>query len=141
MQEFGAFDIEKYHLCLKSRLFRSIMGFMYLIASVVLRPYKQLDTLGVMYKSSMERSLSFWDFGFKFLKFFSTVFLIMHEVTTSTQAFVTPLSFYYAYTLQNKIYEFAASSNKILLSKISNSKYVDSQARWLRSHNISYITK
>ena len=39
---------------------------MYLIASVVLRLYKRLDTLGVMYKSSMERSLSFWDFGFKF---------------------------------------------------------------------------
>ena len=56
---------------------------------------------------------------FQVLKFFSTVFLIMHKVTTSTQAFVTPLSFYYAYTLQNKIYEFAASSNKILLSKIS----------------------
>ena len=78
---------------------------------------------------------------FQVLKFFSTVFLIMHEVTTSTLAFVTPLSFYYAYTLQNKIYEFAASSNKILLSKISNSKYVDSQACWLHSHNISYITK
>ena len=55
-----------YHLCLKSWLFRFIMGFMYLIASVVLRPYKRLNTLGVMYKSSMERSLSFWDFGFKF---------------------------------------------------------------------------
>ena len=52
----------------------------------------------------------------------------MHEVTTSTQVFVTPLSFYDAYTLQNKIYEFAASSNKILLLKISNSKYVDSHA-------------
>ena len=78
---------------------------------------------------------------FQVLKFFSTVFLIMHEVTTSTQAFVTPLSFYYAYTLQNKIYEFAASSNRILLSKISNPKYVDSQARWLCSHNISYIMK
>ena len=47
-------------------------------------------------------------------QFFSTVFFIMHKVTTSTQAFVTPLSFYYAYTLQNKIYEFAALSNKIL---------------------------
>ena len=78
---------------------------------------------------------------FQVLKLFSAVFLIMHKVTTSTQAFGTPLSFYYAYTLQNKIYEFAASSNKILLSKISNSKYVDSQARWLRSHNISYIMK
>ena len=66
MQEFGAFDIEKYHLCLKSQLFLFIMSFMYLITSVVLRPYKQLDTLGVMYKSSMEQSLSFWDFGFKF---------------------------------------------------------------------------
>ena len=54
---------------------------------------------------------------FQVLKFFSTVFLIMHEVTTPTQAFVTPLGFYYAYTLQNKIYEFAASSNKILLFK------------------------
>ena len=75
------------------------------------------------------------------LKFFSTVFLIMHKVTTSTQAFVTPLSFYYAYTLQNKIYEFAASSNKILFSRASHSKYVDSQARWLHSHNISDITK
>ena len=66
MQELGVFDIEKYHLCLKSQLFCFIMGFMYLIASVVLRPYKWLDTLGVMYKSSMEQSLSFWDFGFKF---------------------------------------------------------------------------
>ena len=141
MQEFGAFDIEKYHLCLKSQLFRFIMSFMYLIASVVLRLYKQLDTLGVMCKSSIEWSLSFWDFESQVLKFFSTVFFIMHEVTTSTQAFVTPLSFYYAYTLQNKIYEFAASSNKILFSKTSNSKYVDSQACWLRSHNISYIMK
>ena len=66
MQEFKAFDIEKYHLCLKSQLFSFITGFMYLIASVVLRPYKRLDTLGVMYKSLMEQSLSFWDFGFKF---------------------------------------------------------------------------
>ena len=41
----------------------------------------------------------------------------MHEVTTLTQAFVTPLSFYYAYTLQNKLHEFAASSQKILSSK------------------------
>ena len=65
----------------------------------------------------------------------------MHKVTTSTQAFVTPLSFYYAYTLQNKIYEFAALSNKILFWKTSNSKYVDSQACWLHSHNISYIMK
>ena len=40
VQEFGAFDIEKYHLCLKSQLFRFITGFMSLIASVVLRPYK-----------------------------------------------------------------------------------------------------
>ena len=39
---------------------------MYLIASVVLRLYKRLDTLGVIYKSSREQSLSFWDFGFKF---------------------------------------------------------------------------
>ena len=66
VQEFGAFDIEKYHLCLKSRLFHFIMGFMYLITSVVLRLYKWLDTLGVMYKSSMEWSLSFWDFSFRF---------------------------------------------------------------------------
>ena len=66
VQEFRAFDIEKYHLCLKAQLFHFIMGFMYLIASVVLRPYKQLDTLGVMYNSSMEQRLSFWDFGFKF---------------------------------------------------------------------------
>ena len=66
VQEFGAFDIETYHLCLKSWLFHFIMGFMNLISSVVLRLYKWLDTLGVMYKSSMERSLSFWDFGFKF---------------------------------------------------------------------------
>ena len=141
MQELGAFDIEKYDLCLKSQLFCFITAFMYSIASVVLRLYKQLDTLSVMYQSSMEQSLSFWDFGFQVLKFFSTVFLIVHKVTTSTQAFVTPLSFYYSYTLQNKIYEFAASYNKILLSKISNSKYVDSQARWLCSHNISYIMK
>ena len=28
----------------------------------------------------------------------------MYKVATSTKAFVTPLSFYYAYTLQNKIY-------------------------------------
>ena len=38
----------------------------------------------------------------------------MYEVTTLTQAFVTPLSFYYAYTLQNKLHKFAASSQKIL---------------------------
>ena len=42
----------------------------------------------------------------------------MHEVTTLTQAFVTPLSFYYAYTLQKKLHEFAASSQKILSSKL-----------------------
>ena len=65
VQEFGAFDIEKDHLCLKSRLFHFITGFIYLIASVVLRPYKRLDMLGVMYKSSIEWSLSFWDFGFQ----------------------------------------------------------------------------
>ena len=44
VQEFGAFDIEKYHLCLKSRLFCFITGFMYLIASVVLKLYKWLET-------------------------------------------------------------------------------------------------
>ena len=27
VQEFGAFDIDKYHLCLKSQLFRFITGF------------------------------------------------------------------------------------------------------------------
>ena len=42
----------------------------------------------------------------------------MLEVTTLTQAFVTPLSFYYAYTLQNKLHKFAASSQKILSSKL-----------------------
>ena len=78
---------------------------------------------------------------FQVLKFFSTVFFIMHKATTSTQAFVPPLSFYYAYTLQNKIYKFAAPSNKILFLKTLNLKYVDSQARWLCSHNIPYITK
>ena len=31
-----------------------LLWVLYIIASVVLRPYKQLDTLGVMYKSSME---------------------------------------------------------------------------------------
>ena len=45
----------------------------------------------------------------------------MHEVTTLTQAFVTPLSFDYAYTLQNTLYECAASSQKILSSKTLNS--------------------
>ena len=54
VQEFGAFEIEKYHMCLKSQLFRFITGFMYLIASVVLRPHKQLDMLRVIYKSSRE---------------------------------------------------------------------------------------
>ena len=39
------------------------------------------------------------------------------------------------------IYEFAASSQNILSSKTSNSKYVDSQACWHCSHNISYIMK
>ena len=42
----------------------------------------------------------------------------MHKVTSLTQAFVTPLSFYYAYTLQNKLHKFAASSQKILSSKL-----------------------
>ena len=42
----------------------------------------------------------------------------MHEVTTLTQAFVTPLSFYYAYTLQNKLHEFTASSQKILSPRL-----------------------
>ena len=135
--QIRAFDIEKYHLCLKSQLFCFITGFIYLITSVVLRPYKWLDTLGVMYKSSMEWSLSFWDFEFQVLQFFPTVFFMMHKVTTSTQAFVTPLCFYYAYTLQNKIYKFAALSNKILFSKTSNLKYVDSPACWLCTHNIS----
>ena len=46
------------------------------------------------------------------------VFFYMHEVTSLTQAFVTPLSFYYAYTLQNKLHKFAASSQKILSSKL-----------------------
>ena len=87
------------------------------ITSVVLGPYKQLGMLGMIYKSSREWSLSF--------------------STTSTQAFVTPLSFYYAYTLQNMLHKFTALTQKIL----SSSKYVDSQVCWLRSHNISYIMK
>ena len=73
--------------------------------------------LGVIYKSSREQSLSFWNFGFKF-QVFSTVFFDMYKVTTLTQAFVTPLSFYYAYTLQNKLHKFAASSQKILSLKL-----------------------
>ena len=73
--------------------------------------------LGVIYKSSRERSLSFWDFGFKF-QVFSMVFFYMHKVTTLTQAFLTPLSFCYAYTLQNKLHKFAALSQKILSSKL-----------------------
>ena len=49
----------------------------------------------------------------------------MHEVTTSTQAFMTPLSFYYAYTLQNKIYEFAALSNQtFVLEKSTHYKFL-----------------
>ena len=44
-----------------------LFGFLcFKIESVVLRPYKRLDMLGVIYKSSREQSLSFWDFGFKF---------------------------------------------------------------------------
>ena len=62
VQEFRAFDIEKYHLCLKSQLFHFNTGFMYLITSIVPRLYKQLDTLGVMYKSLIEQILAFWDF-------------------------------------------------------------------------------
>ena len=65
----------------------------------------------------------------------------MHEATTSTQAFVIPLSFYYTYALQNKIYEFTASSNKILFSKTSNSTYVDFQACSGFVHYISYIMR
>ena len=65
----------------------------------------------------------------------------MHEVRTLTQAFVTPLSFYCVYTFQNKLYEFAASSQKIPFSKTLNLKYVDFQACWPDSHNISYIMK
>ena len=42
----------------------------------------------------------------------------LSEVTTLTQAFVTLLSFYYAYTLQNKLHEFAALSQKILSSEL-----------------------
>ena len=45
-------------------------------------------------------------------------FLYMHKVSTLTQAFVTPLSFYYAYTLQNKLHKFAALSQKILSLKL-----------------------
>ena len=76
VQVFGAFDIEKYHLRLKSQLFRFIMGFMYSIASVVLRPYKWLDTLGVMYKTSIEWSLSFCDFAFQFFNSFQQFSLL-----------------------------------------------------------------
>ena len=79
MQEFGAFDIEKYHLCLKYQLSHFITGSMYLITSVVLRLYKWLDNLGVMYKSSIEQSLSFWDFWVQVFKSFQQFSLLCME--------------------------------------------------------------
>ena len=68
--------------------------------------------LDVIYKSSREQSLSFWDFGFKFF------FYLYAPGNNFNTAFVAPLSFYYAYTLQNKLHKFTALSQKILSSKL-----------------------
>ena len=72
--------------------------------------------LDVIYKSSREQSLYFWDFGFKFF------FYLYAPGNNFNTAFVAPLSFYYAYTLQNKLHEFTALSQKILSSKLQTQK-------------------
>ena len=61
---------------------------------------------------------------------FLTVFFIMNKVTTLTQTFVPPLSFYCIYTLQNKLYKFAASPKTILSWKTSNSKWWPDKVQW-----------
>ena len=55
---------------------------------------------------------------------------------TSTKAFITPLSFYYAYTLQNKFNEYAVSSLKILWLKLGF--LIVSKVSWLPSTLASF---
>ena len=60
--------------------------------------------------NSIERSYDFSGaLDFQISSLFNS-FLYLTRNMTSLQAFLTPLSFYYAYTLLNKLYEYAASS-------------------------------
>jgi len=64
-------------------------------------------------------------------------FLLLTRNTTLIQAFVTPLSFYYAYTLLFNWYEYTASSKdtafKTLKFKMSSSKLTPKHAGFVHT--------